>query len=479
MDIPAQQGFERLRGLFDAQLGLVEHAVERGGSPLLVTEGKGAAWQAYVDDLRVRADVLAQRGVDFADWFALIAATRKALLDGIDLAPPDRATLDDLLMIQDANVLAVTAAHRARSQGDVRAIEARLQLFVDAVNQASPGVLVYRWEQAPDPGTLRLLLQNAAAARLGSTADQVGKTIRETSPALLESPVATHYADAYRTGQPRSWEIDWPFEDGHVVNFEANCYPLAGDHLVVFFDDVSDKRRAQRELEARARELERSNRELDDFAYVASHDLKTPLRDIHNLATWIADDLGDQVPDGTKRHIALLTDRVGRMETLLDDLLEYSRAGRSGGSESVDIASVLSNVLSLLQPRDHVVELRSSVKYVNARRAGFELVLRNLIANAIAHHDRPSGSIIVSAEPAGAGSVQVDVTDDGPGIPKEHHDRVFRMFQTLATPEIKRGSGMGLAVVRKVVEAHGGRVELISDGRGTTVRTQWPAEKER
>jgi signal transduction histidine kinase len=499
-DIPSRQDFKRLHVLFEEQRDLVDRAIADfskgkpnlaavGPSPLRLPQHIQAgtpdreavverAWQAYLDDLRAGAEVHAQRGIDFADWFTLVAATRDALLGGVEIDPRHRETLDELLAVQDVNVLTVGAAYHASKQGAARDIETRLQLFVDVVNQARPGVLVYRWEAPPDPGTLRLLIQNDAATRLGSTRDQLGRTLREATPALLDTPVATYYADTYRTGQPRSWGIDWRFDDGRIVNFEANCYPLGGDHLVVFFDDVSDKHRARRELEERALELARSNRELDDFAYVASHDLKTPLRDIHNLATWIADDLGDQVPDGTKRHLGLLKDRVGRMETLLDDLLEYSRAGRAQSAvESIEIASVVSSVVALLDPHGHVVEQRGSVKRVNAARAGFELALRNLIANAIAHHDRPAGLIVVSAEPAGDGWIQVDVSDDGPGIPKEHHERVFRMFQTLATPELNRGSGMGLAVVRKVVEAHGGRAELISEGRGTTVRMRWPSEK--
>ncbi len=101
-------------------------------------------------------------------------------------------------------------------------------------------MLVYRWENPPDPGSLRLLIQNTAATRIGSTAAQLNRTLRETSPELLATPAAAYYVDCHLTGQPRSWTIDWPFEDGRVVNFEAHCYALAGDHLAVFFDDVGE-----------------------------------------------------------------------------------------------------------------------------------------------------------------------------------------------------------------------------------------------
>jgi signal transduction histidine kinase len=351
-----------------------------------------------------------------------------------------------------------------------------LGLYSEIVARARAGVLVYHWDEPPDPGSLRLIILNEASTKLGSSADQLGRTIRESSPELLATPVAHNYVESWRTRSTRSWSIEWKFADARVVHYEAYCYPLDEEHLVVWFEDVSEKRRVEVELERHAKELQRSNNELDNFAYVASHDLKSPLRDIHNLAQWIGEDLGAiALPEGTKRHLGLLQDRIGRMERLLDDMLAYARAGRAEALPSdIDLSGVVSDIVALLTPHGFDIQVRASAPLFRAPRAAIELILRNLIANAVRHHDRKQGLIIVSSEAADDGWTILEVKDDGPGIAPEHHERVFRMFQALAAHD---GSGMGLAVVRKLVDAHGGRVELISRGRGTAIRIHWPPER--
>jgi signal transduction histidine kinase len=163
------------------------------------------------------------------------------------------------------------------------------------------------------------------------------------------------------------------------------------------------------------------------------------------------------------------------METLLDDLLEYSRAGRKASEpESIPFGRVVETVLGLLDVGAHRVEVRGGDELVYAPRAPLELVIRNLLANAIKHHDRSTGFIVLTATREDGWDV-VEIADDGPGIPPEHHERIFKMFQTLRPRDERGGSGMGLAVVKRVLEAHGARIEVRSAGRGTTMRTRWPS----
>jgi signal transduction histidine kinase len=250
---------------------------------------------------------------------------------------------------------------------------------------------------------------------------------------------------------------------------------LAEGHFGVIFEDVSEREQLQRQIAKQLRELERSNRELDDFAYVASHDLKAPLQDVRNLADWIAEDAGAALPESSMRHVALLGDRVRRMERLLDDLLEYSRIGRTEGArEDVSVRDVLAEVVALVRPPEGFhVEMRGESPVVSTPRAALEKVMRNLVGNAIKHHDRTTGSVVVTAECVGE-RVVIRVTDDGPGIPREFHKRVFAMFQTLRPRDELEGSGMGLTFVKKAVEHYGGKVGVESDGRGTTVVFDWP-----
>lgn len=256
--------------------------------------------------------------------------------------------------------------------------------------------------------------------------------------------------------------------------------------------DIHEQKAAEAELvrrvAARTVELERSNRELDQFAYVASHDLKAPLRAIDSLATWIEEDAGPLLPAESLRHLALLRARVGRMEGLLESLLAYSRVGRKESApEPVDTGAVVADVLALVSPPEGFdVRVEGDFPTVVTARTPFELVVRNLVSNAIKHHDRPEhGHVTISAEvapaevaptdrPAPGGWVTFTVADDGPGIPPEYQDRVFGLFQTLRPRDEVEGSGMGLAIVRKTVESRGGAISLASSGRGATFRFTWP-----
>lgn len=235
----------------------------------------------------------------------------------------------------------------------------------------------------------------------------------------------------------------------------------------------------ERVLQRYVRELERSNRELDDFAYVASHDLKAPLRDIHSLAGWVVEDAAESMSDDSRRHLALLTERIERMERLLEDLLQYSRAGRGKGRvEPLDVRDAIAQAADVALPSDgFTLSVTGEAPVIHTARAPLELVLRNLLSNAVKHHDRDEGRIRVAVAEDDE-LLEIAVTDDGPGIAPELQERCFRMFQTLRPRDEVEGSGMGLATVKKVVEARGGTVGLESTpGEGTTVRFTWPRDE--
>ncbi|MDX1531334.1 MAG: PAS domain S-box protein, partial [Rhodothermales bacterium] len=264
-------------------------------------------------------------------------------------------------------------------------------------------------------------------------------------------------------------------------------------HLVSVVEDISERKAAERALielnetleeriAARTAELQRSNAELDQFAYVASHDLKAPLRAIDNLAAWIAEDAAPLLPEDSKRHLDTLQGRVRRMERLLDDLLAYSRAGRDlGGPEEVDVGALVASVVELLDPpAGFRVEVEGRLPTLLTPPAPLETVFRNLIGNAIKHHDRPhEGRLRITAEEGGAAGevplVRFTVADDGPGIAPAYHDRIFRLFQTLKPRDTVEGSGIGLAIVKKAVESRGGTIAVGSvEGGGTTFTFTWP-----
>ncbi|NND60886.1 MAG: HAMP domain-containing protein [Gammaproteobacteria bacterium] len=238
----------------------------------------------------------------------------------------------------------------------------------------------------------------------------------------------------------------------------------------------------QEEAEERQRrymsELERSNRELDEFAYVASHDLRSPLQGIKSLAEWIAEDNAESLPQKSQRHLEQMQQRVGRLERLLDDLLQYSRAGRVHGTiTDVDTRQLCLDTVALLDPPEgFAVNIAEQMPTMKTAPAPLEQVMRNLVNNALKHHDREQGVIDISCRPNGVFN-EFTVRDDGPGIDPRYHDQVFKMFETLSPRDDVEGSGMGLAVIKKTVESYGGTIRLESESeRGASFTFSWPKE---
>lgn len=221
----------------------------------------------------------------------------------------------------------------------------------------------------------------------------------------------------------------------------------------------------------------RAESELSQFAYVASHDLKAPLRGIDNLALWIAEDLGPALTPQAKEQFALLHNRVARLEKMLEDILRYSRAGRiTGNPEPLDVGEMLA-VMAEPVNRDGKFKIvfEGAMPTITVHRTPLEQVFSNLIFNAIKHHDKGTGTLTVGVIPRGR-YYEFYVLDDGPGIPPKFHAKVFQIFQTLQPRDKKEGIGLGMAIVKKLVEWQGGRVWIESEApekRGTAFHFLW------
>lgn len=270
-------------------------------------------------------------------------------------------------------------------------------------------------------------------------------------------------------------------KNGTEIPVEIGLNPIEsmeGTLVLASIVDITERKQAEQMLARYTADLERSNRELDEFAYVASHDLRSPLEGIASLAGWIEEDSGAQLPEDSRRHLAQIGQRVVRLQTLLDDLLHFSRAGRRETAlELVDVAALVQDIISLLNPPSGFqIKLGGNLPQLETFRTPLQQVFQNLIGNAVKHHDRQAGLIEVSAEES-EGSWTFTVADDGPGIEPAYHERVFMMFETLRPRDNVEGSGMGLAIIRKLIETYGGQIRLDSEpGKGARFTFTWPKE---
>lgn len=316
----------------------------------------------------------------------------------------------------------------------------------------------------------------------------------ENRPALEFFPeedrqrVAEAIGGAVTHGQARV-EARMLRKDGSTAPYEFHGVALRDDGGNVIGvtgvgRDVSEQREVQEALAHRTAELARSNEELQDFAQIVSHDLKAPLRHIHNYATFLLEDYGDKVGEEGREQLEALRRMPVRLQSLIDALLEYSRLGRRDGAvKPTDLDEVLREVLEDLQPTLQEgtvkVSVPRSLPTVLCDRVRAATVLLNLISNAARYNDKPERRVEIGWETSGAaehgaqpGHPVFWVRDNGIGIREEDLQRIFRIFRRLhGRDEFGGGQGAGLAIVKKIVEQGGGRIWPESElGQGTTMR---------
>lgn len=336
-------------------------------------------------------------------------------------------------------------------------------------------------------GTL-IEVNRSALVAVGTQADEVvGRPYWETvwwqHSRGLQDRLRRAIAQA-AGGQLDRFEATHVAADGSLIYVDCSIKPLFGQqgdvlYLIAEARDVTALKADQARLEQLNEKLEQMNKKLDEFAYIASHDLKSPLRAIEHLATWVEQDAEGRLPSKAADHLRRIRQRIGRMDVLLDELLAYSRAGEDKQVvEEVDLETLIQEIVALVRrPEAFTVELADDLPTIWTEKPPLATCLRNIVDNAMKHHDRTDGRVCITVE-AAEDYVDIAVADDGPGIDPRYHERIFKVFQTLAPAGNTESTGVGLAHVRKIVDQAGGDVWVESQvGQGARFTLRWPRSR--
>jgi PAS domain S-box-containing protein len=453
------------------------YQVMRTGEPQMLPEITNEMLEAAAHDTE-HLELVRELGL--CSYIAVPLTARGRTLGAISLVAAESARIfdrDDLMLAQDLAHRAAIAVDNARLFREASQFKRTLDATLDCVFMFDPNALQFFY------------VNQGAVDQVGYTKDELLRmTPLDIKPEYSLDSFRAMIAPLRDGSQAvHTFETIHRHKDGRDIPVEVMLQYVEPEgeagRFVAIVRDITERKRVQKEVQDRAEQLARitqalarSNRELDQFAYVASHDLKAPLRGIANLTKWLEEDLEHALTDETRHQMELLQGRVRRMESLIDGILQYSRVGRMKNRvEQVNIGELLDDVIDLLAPpASFTIDVSPDMPVLLTPRSLLEQVFMNLIGNAIKHHHRLDGRIEVTAQERGA-FYEFVVSDDGPGIASQYHDRIFVIFQTLQARDQVEGTGVGLSLVKKIVEYQGGGITLESEeGQGATFRFTWP-----
>ena len=418
-------------------------------------------------------------------WQGELVRTKK---DGTKITVASRWTLQHDDQDQPVAILEISNDISDRKRSEIALAESA-QRFRATFEQAAVGMV-----QASVEGKFLLVNQKLCEILGYSRQELVEKRFQDiTWPGDLASELELLRQLLAAEIENFSLEKRYIRKDGELVWANLTVSLLreqdGSQFLMGVVEDIRDRKQAEESLRLRAQELrltaqnlaqttnvlKKRNQELDQFAYVVSHDLKAPLRAIANLSSWIEEDLSESMTEDTLHQMNLLRGRVHRMEGLIEGLLQYSRVGRiQVPSEMVKVEKLLAEIIdSLAPPSEFEVKVEPGMPTFVTEKLPLQQVFSNLISNAIKHNRAESGYVKISVKELDD-FYEFSVEDDGQGIDPQYHDKVFVIFQTLEARDKVENTGIGLSLVKKIVEGQGGSISLESaEGEGATFRFTW------
>lgn len=315
--------------------------------------------------------------------------------------------------------------------------------------------------------------------------DVIGKHFTDVQK-IDDVEKAAAFVTGIMRGDPQylTGEFSRKCKDDTIGYHLFSARPVRHDDEVIgiegFIIDTTERRYAEEEIlrlnaeldervRQRTTELESAIQELKNFAHIVSHDLKAPLRNINQLSHWLVEDYGASLDAEGQKLMALLIDTSNHMDHLINGILEYSRIGRAKhAAEMIDLNVLVTQIIRTLSvPAQTTISISSTLPTLRADHARLTQVFQNLLENALKFQDKTNGMIRVSCDDTPT-CWQFCVEDNGPGIAPIYHEKIFQLFQTLDVNAARKSTGIGLSVVKKIIEFYGGRIWIESEiGHGS------------
>ena len=366
--------------------------------------------------------------------------------------------------------------HRKRIELSLRRSENKYKTLLKNIPQR----IFYK-----DLNSVYLLCNASYAEDLGITPDEIkGKTDYDFYPANLADKYTADDKKVLESGEREELEERYILEDKEVYVHTSKSPVMDENRNIIglfgIFWDITASKMAEQRQNQLLEQLEKVNKELKDFAYIVSHDLKAPLRGIKTLAGWMLNDYADKMDEDGREQLKLLSSRVDRMHGLIDGILQYSRVGRMEEEEQVevDLNHLLTDIIDMLAPPENItITVENKLPVIECEQTRITQVFQNLLSNAIKYMDKPEGWIKIGCIEE-CGCWKFSISDNGPGIEEKYFDKIFQIFQTLSPRDEYESTGIGLTVIKKIIELYGGRIWVESKiGEGSTFFLTFPTKE--
>jgi len=369
---------------------------------------------------------------------------------------------------EEGELLDAIAEHLGRIAERTQAGE-KLQLFRNLIDRSNDCIFVMKlkWGRFLD-------VNDKACESLGYTREELlTMSFKDIEESIRDESAWQQQAEELKLKTDLVIEGRHKRKDATTFYAETSLKYVSQDkeeYIIAVARDVTERKKVEEEREKLLEQVESINKELKDFAYIVSHDLKAPLRGIKTLADWIATDYADKLDEEGREQIGLLSGRVVRMHNLIDGVLQYSRVGREKVKRvRVNLNELVSEVIEAIVPPEHIeITVENEMPVVECDETRIMQVFQNLLSTAVKYMDKPQGRIRIGCVQEN-GFWKFSVSDNGPGIEEAHYEKIFQIFQTLLPRDEVESTGVGLSVVKKIVELYGGRIWVESKpGEGST-----------